>query len=96
MRSYCGYPALGTLTVVERGGIVRKVTRVGEPSDYVPKAGDVPSLREMLARAEGAPPRADVEVALDDNGLPVSIRIDDPRSQDSDECYLVSDLEPLR
>jgi hypothetical protein len=37
----------------------------------------------------------DVEVVLDDSGLPVSIHIDDLRSQDSDECYLVSDVEPL-
>ncbi len=96
LQSYCGHPALGTLTVVEHRGLVREVARVGEPSDYVPEPADVPSLADMLARAEAAPPSADVKVVRDDNGLPVSIRIEDPRGQDSDECYEVSDLEPLR
>lgn len=96
LQSYCGYPALGTLTVVEHRGLVREVARVGEPSDYVPEPAVVPSLADMLARAEAAPPSAEVKVVRDDNGLPVSIRIDDPRGQDSDECYEVSDLVPLR
>ena len=96
LRSYCGYRLLyGTFAVLERDDVVLRVKTIGEGSGYTPKPKDIPTLSELLAKAENAPARAKVHLEVDANGLPVVVRIDyDPNEQDDEECYDVSDLVP--
>lgn len=98
LHSYCGHRALiGTYAVVERHGVVESVEVVPpRGSRYSPKPADFPTLMDLLAKAEGARPKAEVSMEVDEDGLPVLVAIDHyPNAIDDEECYEVSDLVEL-
>lgn len=92
----CGERSLtGTYRVVVRDGkVVSATTSSGEEVDDL---GDVPTLAELVLKAESASDEAKVDLDLDDAGLPQRIEIDHlPEAIDEEECYEVRDITPLR
>lgn len=52
-----------------------------------------PTIAKMLRSARSANPAAEVEITLDEGGVPTWISIDhDLRGIDDEECYLLSDV----
>jgi uncharacterized protein DUF6174 len=95
LTSSCGERALiGRYQVVVNDGAVS----TAEPMDSdtpPPRLADVPTLEGIVEKANQAESDADVELELDDAGVPVSLSIDhDPDLIDDEECYDVTDFVP--
>jgi len=85
LTSSCGYGGLfGTYAVVERDGVVESVETVRGNGER-PQPRDIPTLRDLVAKAERAKPRAEVRLLVDDEELPIYLRIEKhPASQDTE------------
>nr|WP_237448381.1 DUF6174 domain-containing protein [Nocardioides flavescens] len=95
LTSTCGERSLiGDYQVSVVDGQVTSATSLdpGYPSPR--RLDDVPTLRDLLDKAEDAGAGAEVDLRTDDRGWPVELSIDHlPRAVDDEECYRVSHLE---
>lgn len=92
LTSSCGErPLNGQYQVVVKNGVVSEAEPLGGAP--LPDLGIVPTLDEIVKKANDAESGADVELVLDDAGLPVSLNIDhDDDVTDDEECYEVSNF----
>lgn len=92
--SSCGERSfIGRYAVVVRDGEVSRVEALAGGWDGV-TPDQTPTIAEMLASARDAEPSAEVEIAMDEAGVPTWISIDhDLRAIDDEECYLLSDVD---
>ena len=74
LKSSCGYgPPHGTFAVIERDGAIESVEAIRGSQ---PQPGDIPTLKEMIAKAADARPTAKVDLIVDRSGLPVFVKVD--------------------
>lgn len=92
--SSCGERSfIGRYAVVVRDGEVSRVEALSKGWDGV-TPDQTPTIAEMLASARDANQSAEVEITVDEAGVPTWISIDhDLRSIDEEECYLLSDVD---
>jgi len=83
--------------VVVRDGVVTAVSRnLNDGYPYQPDAAEVPTLEDLLVKAQSVRPEAVVDLEYDDEGFPESLAIDHiPNADDDEECYEVSHLRLL-
>lgn len=95
LTSSCGERSLlGAYDVVVRQGVVTSVENLEKDYPRQPEPAEVPTLADLLDKAESAPPQAVVTLELDDAGLPRFLSVDPmPEAIDDEECYRVSHLE---
>lgn len=94
MRSSCGERGLlGRYKVTVRDAKAIAVTSLNPGYLYEPSLEEIPTLADLLEKAENAGPDAVVDLKVDDRGIPVSLAIDhEPTAIDDEECYEITDL----
>lgn len=90
----CGERDLhGTYAVAVRSGEVVRARRLDRQARPPVRLDLVPTLPGLVALAEDAGGEAEIGLDVDDDGLPVALRIDHvPGAIDDEECYDVRDV----
>ena len=87
---------LGRYRIVVRDGVVETVEPLRPIGAYQPPPEAVPTGADLLAMAEDAGPGSIVDLVVDPDGFPVSLRIDHvPNATDDETCYEVGALKRL-